>query len=125
MLVLSPTSSLIITMSYPKVQPNGQATRALLSQYAHVARHMVTSLRMPFVMMISWWHHNHVTREECWMRVSYGRPHMKWIKPEASQQHCGYVCFVVIYYKIEVTNGDSTKKNLLKKDGDYVILTKK
>ena len=64
MLVHYPTSRLIITMTYPKVQPNGQATQA------HMAHHMVTSLRMPFVMMISWWHRNHVTREGCWMRVT-------------------------------------------------------
>ena len=39
-----------------------------------MAHHMVTSLRMLSVMMISWWHRNHEPREECWMCVSYGQP---------------------------------------------------
>ena len=49
---------------------------------------------------------------------------MKWIMPELSQHHCGYVCFVVIYYKIEVTNSNNNNKKMLKKDDNYAILTK-
>ena len=50
---------------------------------------------------------------------------MKWIMPERSQHHCGYMCFVVTHYTIEVTNADNKKiKKVWKKDGDYAILTK-
>ena len=67
MLVHYLTSSLIITMAYPKVQHNGQPHEP---SFCIRPTWPITWLQLTsFVMIISWWHCNHVTREGCWMRM--------------------------------------------------------